>query len=110
VVAEKKPDIISDMIEQKSVNMGRNRRMAGSFLPDNVCEVYKEALLSEVLPVIQEVKKEIFVEQIIDEESEEDHPHLGTQLMNNMSQGCSQASIEPFNLIQPKEDSASPSP
>jgi hypothetical protein len=47
VETEKKPDIIAEMIEQKSVNMGR-RRMAGSFLPDNVCEVYKEMLISEV--------------------------------------------------------------
>ena len=60
VEVEKKPDIIAEMIEQKSVNMGR-RRMAGSFLPDNVCEVYKEMLISEV-PVKQEVKKEVFVE------------------------------------------------
>jgi hypothetical protein len=52
-------------------------------------------------------KEEIFVVEQIDEESEEEHPHTGTQLMNNMSQGCSQASMEPFMHLQPKEDKES---
>lgn len=79
----KKPDILAKVIESRSVNMGRNRRMAGTFLHDDYAQIWAEHKSGEVKIEVAPLKRE---EDIIEEIEEEHIVYTGgTQLMNNMS-------------------------